>query len=119
MMRGNRQKRTVVLPSGSDELQTGVRLMYYPSWGTVGLSYHKGYNTTAPFSDSFIELDPNGDNDDYVEREKISLSKRETLGFELAIPWKSFIFKGEISSYTSREEIRFNEILQDTDNLDG
>ena len=118
---GNRQERLVELPAGSDELQTGARLMYYPSWGTIGLSYHKGYNTTQPFSNSFIELDPNRDSDDdYIEREKIGLAKRETVGLELAVPWRSFILKGEISSYSSHENIRFNGILQDTNSrLEG
>ena len=50
----NEVTRSVRLPKGSDELQTGARLMFYPSWGTIGLSYHKGYNTTQPSNNDSI-----------------------------------------------------------------
>ena len=109
--------RDVRLPDGSDELQTGIRLMFYPSWGTFGLSYHKGYNTTQPFSNDIIAPvpAPEGDGDDFYTREQIGLAKREMFGVELAIPSGSFVYKLELSSSKTNENIRYDYELIDLD----
>ena len=41
----------VRLPSGSDKAQEGGRLMFYPSWGTIGFSYYKGFDTSLVFEE--------------------------------------------------------------------
>ena len=117
---GEEQTRDVHLPEGSDELQTGLRLMFYPSWGTLGLSYHKGYNTTQPFNNDIIVPtdDPYPDDpspgDDFRLQEQIGLADREMFGAELAVPWGNFVYKIELSSSKTREGIRYDGDLINT-----
>ena len=114
----NEQPRTVSLPKGGDELQTGARIMFYPSWGTLGLSYHKGYNTTAPSENNIIEKSPDND-DHYYIKENIGLAEREMFGAELAIPWGNFIYKFELSSSKTIENIRFDGSLREVNTNPG
>ena len=58
-------------------------------------------------------------NDDYRIQEEIGLAEREMFGAELAIPWGSFVYKVELSSSKTSENIRFDDGLTNTDDSEN
>ena len=92
------------LPSGSDKAQEGARLMFYPSWGTVGFSYYDGFNTSLPHNNDRI-LESGGT---ISRNESYSFAPQEMFGFEVAIPVGSWVHKFEYSIIKSIDSINFN-----------
>lgn len=113
-----------VIPDGKKGRQYGAKAMFYPSWGTFGFSYFKGYDTlwTLDFKNiaplkkadgtdftfasggsNFLGL---SDGDKYYfDQTTPGLGKQKMIGFEIAIPYKKVTFKAELASYDKFMEI--------------
>lgn len=77
-------------PQGSEERQSAIRLMYYPSWGTVGLTYYKGWDTFPVERKEIKEI--NG----YLHFPlKPKITEKKLLGFEIAKPYGKSVYKLE------------------------
>ena len=112
------------IPEGSDEAQYAARLMFYPNWGTVGFTYHKGYDVKWEITDfdvinklkdgNGLYTDTDGDNFFYVKPRQ-GLSEQELYGFEVAIPVNKWTYKFELASikttYTLDPNAGGNNIL--------
>ena len=98
-----------VMPEKSDRLQTGVRLMYYPSWGTMGFTYYKGFNTSTPHTSGNIRLSGTRG----IKSQITTFSREEMFGFELALPRGSWTHKIEYSMTKTTDPIDINDSLSD------
>ena len=107
-------KTLVDLPSGKEKLQTGIRLMYYPSWGTAGLSYYKGFNTSGLHRAGKIKEDNSGS---LYKTETLTFGKQEMYGVEFSIPAGNWVYKLEYSMSTTEQDIGL--FSNDLNNDDG
>ena len=97
----------VSIPKAGDQWQKAARLMFYSSWGTFGISYHDGYNTSRPFRDERIV----GAGFPYTNQRTLTFTERKMIGFEMAIPSGSWTYKLEFARSNEFEEINFDGTL--------
>ena len=108
---------TIPLPSGSDEKQYAARLMFFPTFGTIGFTYHEGYDVKWGVADFDIVqilqdggsnyIDTDGDNFYYI-KPRTGISEQKLYGFELAVPVKRWTYKMEIASIKTTYSLRPN-----------
>ena len=95
---------TLALPGGSDAAQKMARLMFYPSWGTVGLTYYNGYHSSFPVQRA--RLRPRTGTDLYERYDSSwTFAKNEMYSFEMAIPVGRFTYKIEYARHTDLEAL--------------
>ena len=101
--------RKVELPKGSDQHQYAARLMFYPAWGTFGLSYYDGHNTSNIFNRTQIGLlsSPDADGREWYEEEVMTFAKSRTYSFELAVPQGRWTYKLEYALIDTERDLHF------------
>jgi len=75
-----------------------ARLMFYPDWGTLGFTWHKGRKALA-FSSNLATVDApmlNSNHDIYNVRRHVDFPEADNFGFEFAIPAGQWIWKFEM-----------------------
>ena len=97
-----------------DPAQTGLRLMFYPSWGTWGLSYYNGYRTSMGFEEKKIIC---RDSNSCGETSTLTFAPEEMFGVELALPVGNWVHKIELSSTKTKAPLSFHGDLSDTESL--
>lgn len=93
-----------ILPS--DKMQKGLRLMFYPAWGTIGFSYYDGYDTSQPFEEATLS----GTNITNYRKTKVTkFNKRKMYGFEMAYPKGNWVHKVEYSMSKTKESLSLED----------
>ncbi|MCY4245122.1 MAG: hypothetical protein OXE47_07350 [Gammaproteobacteria bacterium] len=73
-----------------------ARLLFYPDWGTLGFTWHKGRKALA-FSSNLATLDrTDGTNNIYNVRRHVDFPEADNFGIELAIPAGQWTWKFEM-----------------------
>lgn len=85
-------RETILKPSSSDDDQQAVRLMFYQDWGTVGLTYYKGFDAFASYLSKITKVDG-----EFSYKEQVAITEKTVYGIEIAKPVGSFVWKFEIS----------------------
>ncbi len=97
----------LIEPRGSEEKQTAIRLMFYPDWATIGLTYYNGWDT---FPNSRKEIAE--DNGIYYHPRSPKIEKKKMYGFEISRPWGKSIIKFEIARWKTNKSLRnFNQTV--------
>lgn len=89
--------------------------MYYPSWGAMGFTYYKGFDTSNLFIRGNIRVVGNSG----IRSEVVTFTKQEMFGFELAVPKGNWVHKIEYSAIKSAEALYVNADLNDITLLDA
>lgn len=76
-----------------DPSQKAVRMLFYPNWGILGLTYHKGF---ANFPENLAVINDENSNRQFVE-ENLAYPERDIFGFEIAIPAGRWGWKFEVA----------------------
>ena len=105
MIRQRLHNRDLALPNKKNQLQTAMRLMLYPSWGILGLSYYNGYNTTTTLTQ--VNIEPLENNGGWQGRETLTFAKNKMYGLEMAIPWREWKYKLEYALFDTSENLAF------------
>jgi len=71
-----------------------ARLMFYPDWGTLGFTWHKGRKALA-FSSNLATVEKMG-TEIYNVRRHVDFPEADNFGFELAIPAGQWTWKFEM-----------------------
>ena len=106
---------TLNLPKGSDAAQKMVRLIFYPSWGTIGFTYYDGYHSSFPAQIAKIRQRA-GATPTYYEKYDTSwtFAKNEMYSVEMAIPVGRFTYKIEYARHTDLYDISSRGYNADT-----
>ena len=107
----------IPLPEGGEEKQFAARLMFFPAFGTIGFTYHEGYDVKWDVADFDIVkilqdggsayTDGDGDNFYYLHS-RIGVSDQQLYGFEAAIPINKWTYKFEIASIKTTYSLKHN-----------
>ena len=118
--RGERENKSHI-PQISKSRQKAFRLMYYPSWGTLGFSYFDGYNASFPFDDIKIKREDadGGSYQHYVEDVTTTLAEMTAFSFEMAIPVGRATYKLEYSLQKNMTSLPFNRAYWDISDLES
>ncbi len=85
-------------PDWQNRDQHAFRIMLYPDWGTLGLTYFEGYRSW--FETDFERIsEVRGLAGSFYESGAPGLSKQNMAAFELAIPINKFNFKFEFARF--------------------
>lgn len=84
-------------PDWHNRDQHGVRLMLYPDWGTVGLTYFQGYRSW--FETDFDRIAQVQGTNQFYESGAPGLSEQNMVAFELTVPVSKFNFKFEFARF--------------------
>ena len=110
-------------PLGQDTTQSAVRLLFYPNWGTLGITYHEGINGSEPLLRApvrRVEGTVNPINQITLSPEIISSEfkdKRQTFffypegklfGLEFSIPVGAWTWRYEYAKIDSIQGLGFN-----------
>jgi len=82
-----------------DHRQYAMRLLYRPSWGTVGLTLYKGRLSAFYYENARLMADGG------IDDEQIDLAPLSAYALELAVPVGSWVWKAEVVYQKTREDI--------------
>ena len=82
-----------------DHRQYAVRLLYRPSWGTVGFTFYQGRLSAFYYENA--RLEPDGGIDDG----QIDLAPLRAYAVEVAVPVGAWVWKAEVVYQDTREDI--------------
>ena len=120
-----------------DDAVQAARLLFYPSWGILGLTYYKGFKDYPSVLGRLKDVSIDGSTYHYVE-EREEYTENNVLGIEMAIPigrwtWKleharvldnkfyspllqTYDFRGEVYNTTGRNSY-YNSFEEELNNL--
>ncbi|MDD9799751.1 MAG: hypothetical protein OXU29_04745 [Gammaproteobacteria bacterium] len=91
-----------------------ARLLFYPDWGTLGFTWHKGRKALA-FSSNLATLEnPGGDTDVFNVRRHVDFPEADNFGFELAIPAGQWTWKFEMLRQETQVDLNGYSIAFDS-----
>lgn len=95
------------VPASKDSPQYAARVMFYPDWGTLGVSYYNGWDTNniAQFN-TLHSFDADGNTLRYFDK-RAGLNKQEMYGIEMAIPVNKWEFIFEASTLMTSQRLHY------------
>ncbi|MCH9845012.1 MAG: hypothetical protein K0U39_05840 [Alphaproteobacteria bacterium] len=131
---GQNDDITIDFKEEYEENQSALRLVFYPDWGTIGFTYHQGYNAFVPLLRAPIaagNTDPEGNPEitnivtpAYLDAENSYLYYPEgtNTALEISIPTGRFVWRLEtaiVDSYSGVDQFGGNIYLEATDRENG